>query len=749
MNELDLQGGYLLNFLCNRTDGLGYKEVTANTVSTNFVIEEDLRSFLSKTSFNQANYRKLLRNKYGNNEQTLLSELIAFLLDRMKSSANMALFFNNNKNFTFQGLTFTLFAPSGSELKGDKDFADNIFSVVQELPYKYKHHGKSLYSFRPDLTFFLNGFYLGYSELKSNWNNQDAHKGGRNKVTNDYRFAVEEYLKIASGNDVSQTIRRNFLYIFDKAIHITTTDINNTYVLRNTAPLFDEIKAAVTTDYDFDLYQRAILKTFKVYPLRKPHASQTERFEEVFRALYSKRMIEKEILYYNFLERELVVTSKGKKEYKHNDGRLIAPRPKQKFGTDKITDKISEFIEHEKEPDYFIKKLEAELRSKGASEPKIQELVGKRLKYQNNKNVYSLLLQYAAGFGKSNIIGWTALQLKDMHDEKGKFIYDKIMIVVDRLQLRDQLDTMLHNMNIQKGMFIEAYDKATFKKALSSSERIVVVNIQKFSTVTSKENASTNEFLDEAAINRLASMRVCFIIDEVHRSNSGEQHEEMVSLFDELQSSFDNSDQYKTNKQKKNLIIGFTATPSDHTLARFGEYNRYAESEKLWVPFDSYTMREAIEDEYIFNPLRGIVPVSAKMYFQLPEDKLKGFEGDTGYEEKTLTDEEIEKQYQIRKEKIYSDLDRIDAISHFVVDRLLSGVYHNIRGTAKAMLAVSSIPNAIQYKRRISNYYPKAVAAHKKYERFSEAPVYIVYSERQGVETPNSLNEGISEKQVL
>ena len=44
---------------------------------------------------------------------------------------------------------------------------------------------------------------------------------------------------------------------------------------------------------------------------------------------------------------------------------------------------------------------------------------------------------------------------------------------------------VLHNMNIQKGMFIEAHDKASFKKALSSSERIVVVNIQKFSAVTS------------------------------------------------------------------------------------------------------------------------------------------------------------------------------------------------------------------------------------------------------------------------
>lgn len=750
MNELDLQGGYLINFLCTRPDGLGYKEVTANTVSLDFVIEEDLRAFLADTSFNQVNYRKLLR-KYNNNEQTLFAELIPFLLDRVKSSANMALFFNSNKNFTFKGLTFTLFAPSGSELKGDIDFNENIFSVVQELPYKYKHNEKIIFSFRPDLTFFLNGFYLGYSELKSNWNNQDALKNGRSKVTNDYRTAVEAYLKIANNNDVSQSIRRNFLRIFDKSIHITTTDINNTFVLRNTSLLFDEIKLASTTSYaDFSAYQKSVLKVFKAYPLRKPEASQTERFEEVFRALYSKRMIEKEILYYNFLERELVVSGKGRtKEYKHNDGRLISPRPKQKFGADKIVDKINEFIEHEKEPDYFIKKLETELRAKGAGESKVQELIAKRLKYQNNKNVYSLLLQYAAGFGKSNIIGWTALQLKDMRDESHKFIYDKIMIVVDRLQLRDQLDTMLHNMNIQKGMFIEAYDKKTFKKALTSTERIVVVNIQKFGTVTRKEDSAASQFIDDEALVRLASMRVCFIIDEIHRSNSGNQHEDMVSLFDELQSTFDNNDTYKTHRSKKNLIIGFTATPSDHTLARFGEYNRYAESEKLWVPFDSYTMREAIEDGYILNPLSGIVPVSAKMFFQLPTNPLEGFEGDTGYGDIPLTDEEIETQYQIRKEKIYSNPERIEAIARFVVDRLLSAVYHNIRGTAKAMFAVSSIPDAIRYKRIIDDYFPQAIASNKKNNRFSEAPAYIVYSERQGVPSPNSLNEGLNEKQVL
>jgi len=34
----------------------------------------------------------------------------------------------------------------------------------------------------------------------------------------------------------------------------------------------------------------------------------------------------------------------------------------------------------------------------------------------------------------------------------------------------------------------------------------------------------------------------------------------------------------------------------------------------------------AIEDGYILNPLRGIVPVASKMLFGMPENLLEGFE---------------------------------------------------------------------------------------------------------------------------
>lgn len=72
---------------------------------------------------------------------------------------NMALFINNNKSVTFKGVKINLFYPSGSITHGDKLFNQNRFSVVQELPYIYKYQDKTQFSFRPDITFFLNGIF--------------------------------------------------------------------------------------------------------------------------------------------------------------------------------------------------------------------------------------------------------------------------------------------------------------------------------------------------------------------------------------------------------------------------------------------------------------------------------------------------------------------------------------------------------------------------------------------------------------
>ncbi|MBX3001161.1 MAG: type I restriction endonuclease subunit R [Caldilineaceae bacterium] len=723
MQETLLQERFILPFL---TDTLGYREIKPNTVSNSLIIEEDLQEFIATSTLNAKNYATLLR-KYGGDQRRLLADLIELIQERAGSSRNVALFLNSNKTVTLRDVRLHLFYPSDSLIHGDDLFAQNIFSVVPELAYIYKVNDQPIFSFRPDLCFFVNGIYLGYSELKSNFMGQNANKNGRSKVVKDYFDAVRAYHEYFDTNlmlaDAERTgARRDLLKVFERAVHLTATDVGATYVIRNLADYFDEMLSLCRGGF-FDRYaiEQQVIKDFKPYPLRNPHAEKGERVKEIFTAHYGKAAMEKEILYYNFIERE-VYTVAGVKELKDERGALIAPRPKQKFGTDKIIDKIDEFLAHEGEDDYFLKQLEAQL---AAVSPDIRRtLIEKRRAYNNNKHVYSLLLQYAAGFGKSNIIGWATLQLKDLR-RNGDYVYDKIMIVVDRLQLRSQIDAKMLNMNIDKKMFIEAHNKSTFLAALASDTRIVIVNLQKFGSV--------RRMLTADVLEKLASMRIAFLIDEIHRSHSGDQHEEMVNIFDELQAPFD-SDTYNRKRKKKNVIIGFTATPDDRTLARFGEFSGYAESEKLWVPFDSYTMLEAIEDGFILNPLANIVPVAAKMLFDLPANKLKGF---------------TKKEYKdIEKQQIYENRERIDAIAAYVADLLVKDVYRQIRGTAKAMLAVYSIDAAIAYKDAVTRHFNELVK-DKKYARYADAPIYIVYSDSQSKQKAARLNDGRTEYKVL
>lgn len=724
MSELHLQDKFLVPFI--KTE-LGYREVKPNTVTNSLIIEEDLQEFISTTTLNQRAYETLLR-KYNGDAKALRDELIELIQERIASSRNMALFINANKSVTLRGIKLHLFYTDDSVIHGSDLFKQNIFSVIQELPYQCSYNNKKVISFRPDLTFFVNGLYLGYSELKANFSNQTAKKNGRGKVTKDYFEAVKNYYEVFEQNPhlsdaEKERYRRDFLKIFEKAIHITTTDIAETYVIRTIDQFFDEALATCREGkFDREEYDKHVFEVFKPYPLLNPDADKKDKLKELFGFHYGKSFVEKEILYYNFIERE-VYTVNGRKELKDEKGQLICPRPKQKFGTDKILAKIDEFLAHETEDDYFIQQLEQQLVH--VAPAKRTELIEKRKEYANNKNVYSLLLQYAAGFGKSNIIGWTALQLKDLR-RNGEYVYDKVMIVVDRLQLRSQIDAKMRNMNIENSMFLEAYDKKTFQEALTADKRLVIINLQKFQDV--------RKILDADTLQKLANLRIAFLIDEIHRSNSGSQHEEMVNLFDVLQTPFDADSSYNQNRTKKNLIIGFTATPDDTTLARFGEFSGYAESEKLWVPFDSYTMNEAIKDGFILNPIKNIVPVASKMLFDIPSNELEGFE------EPNYKDAD--------KKQIYENTDRIDAISQYIADLLVKDVYRQIRGTGKAMLAVYSIKAAIAYTELIRRHF-KAITQQPKYAKYADAPVYVVYSSNQDQQSATGLNDGLSEEKVL
>jgi len=145
-------------------------------------------------------------------------------------------------------------------------------------------------------------------------------------------------------------------------------------------------------------------------------------------------------------------------------------------------------------------------------------------------------------------------------------------------------------------------------------------------------------------------------------------------------------------------------------------------------------MKEAIEDGFILNPLKNIVPVASKMLFDLPTNLLEGF---------------TEKEYKdAQKKQIYENRDRIDAIAKYVADLLVKDVYRKIHGTGKAMLAVYSIKSAIAYKQAVTKYF-NALVQEPKYAKYAEAPIHIVYSRNQDEQSATGLNNGLSEEKVM
>ena len=107
-----------------------------------------------------------------------------------------------------------------------------------------------------------------------------------------------------------------------------------------------------------------------------------------------------------------------------------------------------------------------------------------------------------------------------------------------------------------------------------------------------------------------------------------------------------------------------------------------------------------------------------------------------------------EERISFARKQIYENPDRMKAIAEFVVNRLLSLVYGKIRGTGKAMLAVSSIPIAIQYCKIIRRLMAEKTASGT-FAKYADAPVAIVYSDNQKYEKCSSMNGGVAENKVI
>ncbi|MBL7650426.1 MAG: type I restriction endonuclease subunit R, partial [Candidatus Hydrogenedentes bacterium] len=157
---------------------------------------------------------------------------------------------------------------------------------------------------------------------------------------------------------------------------------------------------------------------------------------------------------------------------------------------------------------------------------------------------------------------------------------------------------------------------------INGGKKIIITTLQKFPFV-----------LDELG-NSHRERRYAIIIDEAHSSQGGRTAAQMsMALSNVATEETETSDAIIARIiQQRRMIdnasyFGFTATPKGRTLELFGTEVRIG-SEKKFVAFDTYTMKQAIQEGFIMDVLQNYTPVES--YWRLA----KAIEDDPAFDKK-------------------------------------------------------------------------------------------------------------------
>ncbi len=121
------------------------------------------------------------------------------------------------------------------------------------------------------------------------------------------------------------------------------------------------------------------------------------------------------------------------------------------------------------------------------------------------------LVEHSAGSGKSNTIAWTAHRISTLHNTEDEKVFDKVIVITDRVILDRQLQDTIYQFEHARGVVVKIdKDAAQLADALAGEQaRIIITTLQKFPFVLDKVGA-------------LPSRRYAVIVDEAHSSQGGE-----------------------------------------------------------------------------------------------------------------------------------------------------------------------------------------------------------------------------------
>jgi len=316
------------------------------------------------------------------------------------------------------------------------------------------------------------------------------------------------------------------------------------------------------------------------------------------------------------------------------------------------------------------------------------------------------LIQHSAGSGKSYSITWLAHQLVSLHNaDNTDTVFDSVIVVTDRRVLDKQIRDNIKQF-AQVSSVVEAIDKGSkqLRKALEDGKKIIVTTVQKFPFV-----------MDE--IGTLKAKRFAIIIDEAHSSQSGETASKMNWVLSEKKTPYGEDEEHdpepptsedainelieKRKMLKNGSYFAFTATPKNKTLETFGD----KKADGKFYPFDTYTMKQAIEEGFILDVLKNYTTYQS--YYKLDKSAEENPEFETKQANKKLRAYVESHPFSImEKAKIM--------VNHFNTD-----VHNQIKGQAKAMVVCKSINNAIRYYYAFKEYLKEINSPHKCIIAFS------------------------------
>ena len=311
------------------------------------------------------------------------------------------------------------------------------------------------------------------------------------------------------------------------------------------------------------------------------------------------------------------------------------------------------------------------------------------------------LIQHSAGSGKSNSIAWTAHRLSNLHDAKDNKVFDTVVVVTDRRVLDKQLQDTISQFEHKKGVVqVISQNSAQLAKALNDGVPIIVTTLQKFGFIMD-------------TIGDLGKRNYALIVDEAHSSQSGSAAtklkraltkgapKKLIAEVDGQQVEMDADVEIdpedltsedvingvvEGRKRPRNVsYFAFTATPKAKTLELFGR----PDADGRPVPFHVYSMRQAIEEEFILDVLKHYT--SYATFYQLG----------------SMADAKLVPQLKAKKAlSRYAKLHphNISQKVVVIVEHFRQHVVAKIGGKAKAMLVADGRKAAVRYKLAIDKY---------------------------------------------